>query len=89
MPVATERAWTLGQKRSLSLGFFAVAIEAQPDQASRLYRGRLFFQPDPGWRFFASGGREANNFLLQEWRREAIYGAGLHWRPGPRTRAER
>ena len=60
----------------------------QPDQASRLYRGRLFFQPDPGWRFFVSGGREANNFVLQEWRRETIYGAGLYWRPGPRTSAD-
>ena len=57
----------------------------QPDQKSRLYRARLFFQPDESWRFFANAGREENNFVLQEEQQERIYGGGLAWRPGPRT----
>ena len=57
----------------------------QSDQKSRLYRGRLFFQPDASWRFSASAGREQNNFVLNELQEETIYGGGVNWRPGPRT----
>jgi uncharacterized protein (PEP-CTERM system associated) len=57
----------------------------QPDQDSRLYRARLFFQPDAAWRFSASAGQEENNFVLQQVQQETMYGAGVAWRPGPRT----
>ena len=57
----------------------------QPDQESRLYRARLYFQPDASWRFSASAGQEENNFVLQQVQRETMYGAGVVWRPGPRT----
>jgi uncharacterized protein (PEP-CTERM system associated) len=55
---------------------------------SRLYRGRLYFQPDSTLRLHVSGGREENNYSLQELRYYDIYGAGLSWRPGPRTAVE-
>jgi uncharacterized protein (PEP-CTERM system associated) len=41
------------------------------------------------WRFSASAGSEENNYVREdELQREAIYGAGLTWRPGARTSAE-
>src|SRR5688572_28262752 len=58
------------------------------DQESRLYRARLFYQPDPAWRFSVSAGEEENNYILQQTQRETIYGAGVAWKPGPRTSAE-
>jgi uncharacterized protein (PEP-CTERM system associated) len=60
----------------------------RPDQESRLYRGRLYYQPDVSWRFSASAGREQNNFALQEERKNNIYGAGVSWRPTQRTVAD-
>jgi uncharacterized protein (PEP-CTERM system associated) len=58
------------------------------DQESRLYRGRLHFQPDIGLRLSAIAGREQNNYIVQEKRSYRIYGAGLSWKPGPRTAAD-
>jgi uncharacterized protein (PEP-CTERM system associated) len=63
-------------------------LARRPDQESRLYRARLFYQPDPAWRFFVSAGEEENNYILQQTQRDTIYGAGVTWIPGPRTRAE-
>jgi len=63
-------------------------LSASPDQQSRLFRGRLYYQPDPIWRLSASAGREENNFVLQQVHRESIRGVGLAWRPGPRTTAD-
>lgn len=60
----------------------------QPDQASRIFRARLFLQPNESWRVSAIAGREENNFVLQQTQRETIRGAGLSWRPGPRTSAD-
>ena len=60
----------------------------RPDQESWLYRARLFYQPDPAWRFSVSAGEEENNYVLQQTLRETIYGAGVTWNPGPRTSAE-
>jgi len=60
----------------------------RPDEESRLYRGRLYYQPDPSWRFSASAGREENNFVLPDEReRHTIRGAGVSWQPSPRTSA--
>lgn len=58
-----------------------------PDEESRLYRGILYLQPDPVWRLSASVGHEENNFILQETQRYTMRGAGISWRPGPRTSA--
>jgi uncharacterized protein (PEP-CTERM system associated) len=60
----------------------------RPDQESRLFRGRLYYQPDISWRFSASAGREENNFVLQERERHTIRGGGVSWRPTPRTVAD-
>ena len=57
----------------------------QPDQKSRLARARLYYQPHVDWRFSASAGAEENNFVLQQFQSEAIYGAGVLWTPGART----
>jgi uncharacterized protein (PEP-CTERM system associated) len=59
----------------------------RPDKESRILRGRLHFQPDISWRFSVIAGREENNFALQEERKNDIYGAGVAWRPTPRTTA--
>ena len=58
------------------------------DQESRLFRARLFFQPNESWQLSASAGREENNFVLQQTERETTRGVGVSWRPGPRTTAE-
>jgi uncharacterized protein (PEP-CTERM system associated) len=59
------------------------------DQESRIFRGRIFFQPNPVWRFSVIAGREENNFIREdEVQREDIYGAGVVWRPGARTNLE-
>lgn len=63
-------------------------VTVRADQESRLFRARLFYQPDESWRLSASAGREQNNFVLQQTERETIRGAGLSWRPGPRTTAD-
>lgn len=55
------------------------------DDRSRLYRVRLYWQPDPAWRLSASGGEEENNYVLQQTQRSSIYGGALAWRPSPRT----
>ena len=60
----------------------------QPDQESRILRGRLIWQPSEGWRLFAIAGREENDFVLQEVQRKTIRGGGLSWRPGARTTAD-
>ena len=60
----------------------------RPDQESRLYRARLYYQPDPAWRFSVSAGEEENNYILQQTQRETIYGAGVAWKPDARTSAE-
>ncbi len=64
------------------------AFTGRPDQESRLYRGRLFYQPDINWRFSAIAGREKNNFVLQETQEHTIRGAGVSWRPSSRTTAD-
>jgi uncharacterized protein (PEP-CTERM system associated) len=58
---------------------------AQVDRESRLYRGRIFFQPDVSLQLRASAGGEENNYALQQTRSYEIYGAGVLFRPGPRT----
>jgi uncharacterized protein (PEP-CTERM system associated) len=60
----------------------------RPEDKARLYRGRLYYQPDPELRLSVSGGSEQNNYVLQEVRTTTIYGGGLAWRPGPRTSAD-
>jgi len=60
----------------------------RPDDKARLYRGRVYYQPDPAWRLSASAGSEENNYILQQTQRTTIYGAGLAWHPSPRTSAE-
>jgi uncharacterized protein (PEP-CTERM system associated) len=57
----------------------------ESDRESRLYRGRIFFQPDLSLQLRASAGGEENNYTLQQTRSYEIYGVGLLWRPGPRT----
>src|SRR5258708_6809861 len=64
-------------------------LNSRLDQNSTLYRGRLFFEPEPELRLSVSAGRENNNYSLQQDRRHYdLYGAGLSWRPGGRTSAE-
>jgi len=55
------------------------------DDTSRLYRARLYWQPDPAWRLSVSGGEEENNYVLQQTQRSSIYGGALAWRPSART----
>ncbi len=58
------------------------------DDKSRLYRARLYWQPDPAWRLSVSGGEEENNYVLQQMQRSSIYGGALAWRPSPLTSAD-
>jgi uncharacterized protein (PEP-CTERM system associated) len=60
----------------------------RPDYSSKLYRGRVYFQPDVDLRLSASAGREENNHILQQERSYYVHGAGVLWKPGPRTTAE-
>jgi uncharacterized protein (PEP-CTERM system associated) len=60
----------------------------RPEQNSRLYRGRLYWQPGPELQLSASAGREENDYSLQERRYYDIYGAGLSWKPSARTSAD-
>ena len=60
----------------------------RPDYSSKLYRGRLYFQPDVDLRLSASAGREENNYALQRQQSYYIRGVGALWKPGPRTTAE-
>lgn len=58
---------------------------ARPDQDSRNVQARLIFQPDSTLRLYVSGGREENNFSLQQERSYDTYGYGALWQPTPRT----
>jgi len=64
------------------------ALVNRPEDKARLYRGRLYWQPDPALRLSASAGSEENNYVLQETQRTTIYGAALAWRPSTRTTAD-
>jgi uncharacterized protein (PEP-CTERM system associated) len=61
------------------------SVADRPQDKARLYRGRLYYQPDPAWRLSVSAGSEENNYVLQQMQRTTIYGAGLGWRPSNRT----
>ncbi len=64
-------------------------LNSRLNQNSTLYRGRLFFEPEPELRLSVSAGHENNNYSLQQDRRHYdLYGAGLSWRPSGRTSAE-
>jgi len=58
------------------------------DQFSTLYRGTLYYQPDPTLRLNATGGWEENNYFALETRSNSIYGGGLSWKPTPLTSAD-
>ena len=60
---------------------------AQPRLYSKLYRGTLYFQPDPRLLLSASGGQEENNYSLVK-TTNSIYGAGVSWKPTPITSAD-
>ena len=60
---------------------------AMPRLYSKLYRGTLYFQPDPRLLLSASGGQEENNYSLVK-TTNRIYGAGVSWKPTPITSAE-
>jgi uncharacterized protein (PEP-CTERM system associated) len=60
----------------------------RPDDKARLYRARLYYQPDPAWRLSASAGAEENNYILNQTQQTTIYGAALAWRPSARTSAD-
>ena len=60
----------------------------RPVQESTLDRGRLHYQLDPAWRVSASAGQEKNNFDPTQTGWQTIAGAGVAWRPTPRTTAE-
>jgi uncharacterized protein (PEP-CTERM system associated) len=64
------------------------SIVERPEDKSRLYRGRLYYQPDPAWRLSASAGSEENNYVLQQMQQTDIYGATIAWRPSARTSAD-
>lgn len=78
--------WAL-EFEDTNISRYNLAVE-RPDDKARLYRGRLFYQPDPAWRLSASAGSEENNYVLNQTQRTTIYGAGLAWRPSVRTSAE-
>ncbi|HZP88894.1 MAG TPA: TIGR03016 family PEP-CTERM system-associated outer membrane protein [Burkholderiales bacterium] len=94
-----SRQWTGSLASPISL--FGWALEAndidtvyddplaRPERKSRMARARLFFQPDPTVRLYASAGRQENNFILQqEMQSYRTYGYGGLWRPTPRTTAQ-
>ena len=60
---------------------------AAPRLYSKLYRGTLYFQPDPRLLLSASGGQEENNYSLVK-ASNSIYGVGASWKPTPITSAD-
>lgn len=56
------------------------------DLTTQIARTFLYFQPQSSLRFTAIGGAENNNYTLNA-RSQAIYGAGIDWKPTPRTTA--
>ena len=60
---------------------------APPRLYSKLYRGTLYFQPDPRLLLSASGGQEENNYSLEK-ASNSIYGGGVSWKPTPITSAD-
>jgi uncharacterized protein (PEP-CTERM system associated) len=64
------------------------ALVNRPSDKARLYRARLYWQPDPAWRLSASGGSEENNYVLGEFQQTTIYGGAVAWRPSTRTTAD-
>lgn len=69
------------------ISYYDSLIE-RPEDKARLYRGRLYYQPDPAWRLSASAGSEENNYVLQQMQQTDIYGVALAWRPSARTSAD-
>ena len=53
---------------------------------TEIARTYLYVQPQSGLRFTAIGGAENNNYTLNA-RNQTIYGAGIDWKPTPRTSA--
>jgi uncharacterized protein (PEP-CTERM system associated) len=78
--------WAL-EFEDTTISHYDTAVNRQDDK-SRLYRARLYWQPDPAWRLSASAGSEENNYVLGEFQQTTIYGAALAWRPSPRTSAD-
>jgi len=78
--------WTLEFDHT-DISYYDAAIN-RPEDKARLYRGRLYYQPDPAWRLSASAGSEENNYVLQQMQRTDIYGAAIAWRPSARTSAD-
>ena len=64
------------------------ALVNRPSDKARLYRARLYWQPDPAWRLSVSGGSEENNYILGQIQQTTIYGGAVAWRPSTRTTAD-
>jgi uncharacterized protein (PEP-CTERM system associated) len=90
------RRWTGHVARPVRLFGWALEFDAsdisrynlvvpRPDDKARLYRARVYYQPSLAWRLSASAGSEENNYVLNQTQQTTIYGAGLAWRPSPRT----
>jgi len=94
-PIATNNAYYnewLGRVASpvLQVGWSVdydwtdVKFNNQPPQISELTRGSLYYQVDPSVRVSVDGGYEDNRYTFTDYH-DAIYGAGVQWRPTPRT----
>jgi uncharacterized protein (PEP-CTERM system associated) len=70
-----------------TISHYDAAVNRRDDK-SRLYRARLYWQPDPAWRLSVSGGSEENNYVLGEMQQTTIYGGAIAWRPSTRTSAD-
>jgi uncharacterized protein (PEP-CTERM system associated) len=58
--------------------------QGQDGFVNDIFRGRLYYTPDPTFQIYAIGGYETNNYSTTD-QSGAVYGGGLQWRPSPRT----
>lgn len=87
------RTWTGKLESATSLAQFSWLLDFKDerydvkdglDTETRFARATVFYRFDPQLRLFVRGGRESNNFFLED-RSETIHGFGFDWNPSERT----
>lgn len=78
---ARPLGWALEYRRT------DVEFTSRPDQITEIARARGLYRPAPELELSASFGYERNDFS-QNVIENSIYGAGVRWRPDPRTRLD-
>lgn len=87
------RTWTGKLESATNLAQFSWLLDVKDerydvktgqDTRTRLARASIFYQLGPQLRLFVRGGRESNNYFVED-RSETIHGFGFDWNPSERT----